>query len=163
HGRSRQFRSRGLCAGRARPRPRSESRDLARPGRGPDDDLQIFLFGVLPGGNDFRPRAVALSGPPRVSCAPVPSVAPLSLLQLCGFAWFSLAALIGFFVVWAAYRFSFGKTVWTSFPLPFPELYSGIKEVAHHNDTGHLSYFMGEVGWRGWWAFFPVLIAVKLP
>ncbi len=70
---------------------------------------------------------------------------------------------IGLVVIWAGYRFSFGKTVWTSFPLPFPELFAGIKEVARHNETGHLSYFMGELRMNGWWAFFPVLIAVKLP
>jgi len=47
--------------------------------------------------------------------------------------------------------------------LPFPELSTGIKQVADHNEAGHLSYFMGELRTNGWWAFFPVLIAIKLP
>jgi 4-amino-4-deoxy-L-arabinose transferase-like glycosyltransferase len=77
--------------------------------------------------------------------------------------WLGLAALLGFAVIWAGYRFSFGKSTLMSFPVPFPELYSGIKQVAEHNNQGHLSYFMGQVRIYGWWLFFPVLLAVKLP
>ncbi|HTM47427.1 MAG TPA: glycosyltransferase family 39 protein [Bryobacteraceae bacterium] len=92
-----------------------------------------------------------------------PSGAEFRYLLFRRLPWLGLAAVIGLAVIWAGYRFSFGKTVWTSFPLPFPELYAGIKEVADHNAKGHLSYFMGELRMNGWWAFFPVLIAVKLP
>ena len=92
-----------------------------------------------------------------------PTAREFRLLFFRRLPWLGLAALIGLVVIWAGYRFSFGKTVWTSFPLPFPELFAGIKEVADHNEKGHLSYFMGELRMNGWWAFFPVLIAVKLP
>ena len=77
--------------------------------------------------------------------------------------WIGLAIPIALVLIWAGYRFSFGKTVWIPFSVPFPELYSGVKEVIVHNDRGHLSYFMGELRQGGWWAYFPVLIAVKLP
>jgi hypothetical protein len=74
-----------------------------------------------------------------------------------------LSAAIALLVVWAIYRFSFGPSSWFSFPVPFPELFSGIDEVRDHNSTGHLSYFLGENRMTGWAAFFPVLIAVKTP
>ena len=92
-----------------------------------------------------------------------PAASEFGLQVLRRLPWLGLAALLGFVVIWAGYRFSFGKTVWTSFPLPFPELYAGLKEVADHNAKGHLSYFMGELKMTGWWMFFPVLISVKLP
>jgi 4-amino-4-deoxy-L-arabinose transferase-like glycosyltransferase len=84
-----------------------------------------------------------------------------SMRRLLPFA--GLAAMVGFVVIWAGYRFSIGKDVWLPFPTPFPELYSGIRQVIEHNDKGHLSYFMGESGTTGWWTYFPTLIAVKLP
>lgn len=77
--------------------------------------------------------------------------------------WFAVAASVAIIVVWAVYRFSFGKTAGIPFPVPFPELFSGIGAVARHNDRGHLSYFLGELRTGGWLLFFPVLLAVKLP
>src|SRR5579872_2248031 len=74
-----------------------------------------------------------------------------------------VAALVAFLVIWAGYRFTFGKSDWLPFPTPFPELFSGIHEVIQHNDRGHFSYFMGELSIAGWWTFFPTLMAVKLP
>ena len=40
------------------------------------------------------------------------------------------------FVIWAGYRFSVGKTSYASFPLPAPELFSGIDEVKAHDMAG---------------------------
>ena len=77
--------------------------------------------------------------------------------------WAALSAILAFLVIWAGYRFSFGKTDWVPFPVPFPELYSGIQEVSQHNTGGHLSYLMGDLRMDGWWQFFPVLLAMKLP
>jgi 4-amino-4-deoxy-L-arabinose transferase-like glycosyltransferase len=77
--------------------------------------------------------------------------------------WLGVAALAGFIVIWAGYRFSFGKTVGIPFPVPFPELYPGIQEVIHHNSRGHIAFFLGAVSENGWWLFFPTLLAVKLP
>ncbi len=77
--------------------------------------------------------------------------------------WAALSAILAVLVIWAGYRFSFGKTDWVPFAVPFPELYSGIQEVSQHNTGGHLSYLMGDLRMDGWWQFFPVLLAVKLP
>ena len=77
--------------------------------------------------------------------------------------WVALSAALVFFIIWAGYRFSFGKTVWVPFPVPFPELYSGIKAVSDHNTEGHLSYLLGEIRMEGWWYFFPLMLAIKLP
>ena len=73
------------------------------------------------------------------------------------------AAVVAFFLIWAGYRFSFGKNVYLPFPAPFPELFAGIQEVSQHNTGGHLSYLLGDLRMTGWWYFFPVLMAVKLP
>jgi hypothetical protein len=77
--------------------------------------------------------------------------------------WLVAASILSFFVIWAGYRFSFGKAPGIYFRVPFPELYSGIKAVADHNHKGHLSYLLGELKMHGWWAFFPILLGVKLP
>jgi hypothetical protein len=77
--------------------------------------------------------------------------------------WLGLSALLCFLIIWSGYRFSFGKDPWFPFPVPFPELYSGIREVMDHNAKGHMSYLLGEMRTDGWWAYFPILIAVKLP
>jgi len=92
-----------------------------------------------------------------------PTVREFWRLLLRRLPWLGLAALFGFVVIWAGYRFSFGKSVWFRFPVPFPELFSGLQEVIAHNERGHIAYFMGEVRTEGWWIFFPTLIAVKLP
>lgn len=77
--------------------------------------------------------------------------------------WLGVAALAGLLVIWAGYRFSFGRTVWIPFPVPFPELFAGVQNVIQHNRVGHIAYFLGEVSENGWWIFFPTLLAVKLP
>ena len=66
-----------------------------------------------------------------------------------------ISAAIAFLIAWAGYRFSWGVSPWFSFPVPFPELFSGIEQVRTHNAQGHLSYFLGESGTRGWLTFFP--------
>lgn len=96
-------------------------------------------------------------------------------------------------VVWAAYRFSFGtladataasgrdpaaierhlagagglaalaRAAYYSVPVPAPELVWGIDYVRRHNSRGHQTYFLGRLGHRGWWYFFPVALAVKTP
>ncbi len=77
--------------------------------------------------------------------------------------WVVASSVLAFFIIWAGYRFSFGKNLYTPFPAPFPELFAGIQMVSEHNTGGHLSYLLGELRMQGWWYFFPVLIAVKLP
>jgi 4-amino-4-deoxy-L-arabinose transferase-like glycosyltransferase len=64
---------------------------------------------------------------------------------------FCAAVLIGFLVIWAGYRFSFG------------ELFSGIQDVLKHNSKGHPAYLLGERSDSGWWYYYPVVLAVKTP
>ncbi len=92
-----------------------------------------------------------------------PSVREFWRLLVERLPWLGLAAVLGFVVIWAGYRFSFGKSVWVPFPGPFPELFAGIDNVIRHNRAGHVAYFMGEVREEGWWTFFPTLIAIKIP
>lgn len=76
---------------------------------------------------------------------------------------FGLAILIGFVVIWAGYRFSFGKIPFADFRLPFPELYAGIQQVQMHSAHGHNSYMLGEISQTGFWNFYLVGIAYKTP
>lgn len=76
---------------------------------------------------------------------------------------FGLAVLLGCFVIWAGYRFSFGKVDFTSLRLPAPELYTGIEMVRYHNDVGHQAYLLGMRSLDGWWYFYEVALAVKTP
>jgi len=39
----------------------------------------------------------------------------------------------------------------------------GIKDLGHHNATGHLSYLLGERGEQGWWYYYLVGLAVRTP
>lgn len=48
-------------------------------------------------------------------------------------------------------------------PYEFQDLVNGVVAVKAHNDTGHLSYLLGEVRNTGWWYFYLVALAVKTP
>ncbi len=76
---------------------------------------------------------------------------------------FGLAVGIGFVVIWAGYRFSFGHAPDISFPVPFPELFAGLKQLKEHNASGHLGYLLGSVSGFGFWDFFLVALGVKTP
>jgi hypothetical protein len=73
------------------------------------------------------------------------------------------AVLLALFIVWAGYRFSFGKVYFANVKLPFPELYAGIKQVMAHNAEGHTGYLLGERRTKGFWYFYEVALAVKTP
>jgi hypothetical protein len=92
-----------------------------------------------------------------------PNVPKMARLFAARMPWIGLATLLSLLVIWAGYRFSFGKTVWIPFSVPFPELYTGVKEVMNHNRLGHHSFLLGQLRSGGWWAYFPILMAVKLP
>lgn len=74
-----------------------------------------------------------------------------------------LVVLIACLVVWAGYRFSFGKVGFASLSLPAPELYAGIKQVMAHNAEGHTGYLLGMRSIKGFWYFYEVALAVKTP
>jgi 4-amino-4-deoxy-L-arabinose transferase-like glycosyltransferase len=48
-------------------------------------------------------------------------------------------------------------------PRELKDLVNGIVAVKAHNDTGHLSYLLGETRLTGWWYFYLVALAVKTP
>jgi 4-amino-4-deoxy-L-arabinose transferase-like glycosyltransferase len=77
----------------------------------------------------------------------------------------SIALLVAFVGVWAAYRFSFGPVQGLpfSFSVPAPQWLRGLVLTRGHVQTGHPSYLLGQVSLGGWWYFFPVVLAVKTP
>ncbi|HVP34885.1 MAG TPA: glycosyltransferase family 39 protein [Steroidobacteraceae bacterium] len=48
-------------------------------------------------------------------------------------------------------------------PREMKDLLNGVVAVEAHNDSGHLSYLLGEVRTMGWWYFYLVALAVKTP
>lgn len=73
------------------------------------------------------------------------------------------AAVVAFLVVWATYRFSFGKVFFADIKLPAPEFFAGIREVLQHNAEGHPGYLLGKTTQTGFWYFYLVDLAVKTP
>jgi hypothetical protein len=76
---------------------------------------------------------------------------------------FPVAALVTAFLVWAGYRFSFGKFPGWSVPLPAPEFFDGLGIGLEHARLGHPAYLLGEYSLKGWWYYFPLALAVKTP
>lgn len=73
------------------------------------------------------------------------------------------ASALIFFMVWAAYWFSFGEAPYVSFKVPAPEVLQGIKQVQDHNAGGHVTYLMGESNATGWALFYVIALGVKTP
>jgi len=48
-------------------------------------------------------------------------------------------------------------------PRELKDLVNGIVAVEAHNNSGHLSYLLGQVRLTGWWYFYLVALAVKTP
>ncbi|HZC86440.1 MAG TPA: hypothetical protein VE266_05555 [Steroidobacteraceae bacterium] len=48
-------------------------------------------------------------------------------------------------------------------PRELEDLVNGIVAVEAHNDSGHLSYLLGQTRLTGWWYFYLVALAVKTP
>lgn len=48
-------------------------------------------------------------------------------------------------------------------PQPLKDLVNGLVAVEAHNNTGHLSFLLGQVRLGGWWYFYLVALAVKTP
>jgi hypothetical protein len=48
-------------------------------------------------------------------------------------------------------------------PRALKDLLNGLVAVEAHNNTGHLSYLLGQVRMDGWWYFYLVALAVKTP
>jgi 4-amino-4-deoxy-L-arabinose transferase-like glycosyltransferase len=74
-----------------------------------------------------------------------------------------VALSLGALIVWATYRFSFGRVDFLGFSLPAPELFNGIRDVLRHNAKGHMSYLLGEVSATGFLGYYFVVLGVKTP
>ena len=48
-------------------------------------------------------------------------------------------------------------------PIPAPAFLRGLFLVTRHGGTGHPTYLLGQYSVKGWWYFFPVVLAVKTP
>jgi 4-amino-4-deoxy-L-arabinose transferase-like glycosyltransferase len=73
------------------------------------------------------------------------------------------AVLTGAVAIWAVYGFNFGLVGGWNVSLPAPELFDGVRSAFNHNTRGHAAYLLGQISNSGWWYFFPVVMAVKLP
>jgi len=78
-------------------------------------------------------------------------------------ATFAVAVLAGAAVIWAGYWFSFGKVPAWNVKLPAPEFFDGLLAAQYHNREGHPGYLLGHYSLKGWWYYFPVVLAVKTP
>jgi len=76
---------------------------------------------------------------------------------------FCLVAFTAAFLVWAGYRFSFGRAPSLGIDVPAPEFFQGIQVVATHNQQGHPAYLLGRRSHTGWWYYYPIVLAVKTP
>jgi hypothetical protein len=100
----------------------------------------------------------------------------------------SLALTVTFLATWAGYRFSVGRIddlawevkdwirivpvpadrggigAWLLHArLPMPEFFHGLRFLAAHDAAGHEAYLLGKISEHGFWAFYPVALAVKTP
>jgi hypothetical protein len=74
-----------------------------------------------------------------------------------------IAVAASVIVVWACYRFTFGKVWFASFSLPAPGLFAGLRQLLQHNSEGHSSYLLGMRSRHGFWFYYFVVLAVKSP
>jgi 4-amino-4-deoxy-L-arabinose transferase-like glycosyltransferase len=72
------------------------------------------------------------------------------------------AVAIAVFIVWAGYRFSFGRAHF-GWKVPAPEFFNGIDTVQKHNANGNPSYMLGRQSNSGFWYYYFVDLAIKTP
>jgi 4-amino-4-deoxy-L-arabinose transferase-like glycosyltransferase len=46
-------------------------------------------------------------------------------------------------------------------PVPMPSFFLAVARLASHGGAGHAAYLNGQTGSRGWWYYFPELLAIK--
>jgi hypothetical protein len=92
-----------------------------------------------------------------------PSAATLAALAKARALPVGVAVLTGAIFIWAVYSFTFGPVSGWGVSLPAPVFFDGIRSALGHNETGHAAYLLGQISNRGWWYFFPVVLAVKTP
>ncbi len=78
------------------------------------------------------------------------------------------AGLVGLFVLWAVYRFTWGTPLQLPFPLPLPapffwdNLWATLAGLVQETVVKP-DFLLGQASTGGWWYYFPVAIAVKTP
>jgi hypothetical protein len=92
-----------------------------------------------------------------------PSAAMLRQTLKGHLAGFCIVAVTAAILIWAGYRFSYGRSEFIGMSTPAPELFEGLSSVISHNREGHPAYLLGERSKTGWWYYFPVVLAVKTP
>ena len=96
----------------------------------------------------------------------------------------TVISLIAFLTIWSVYRFDFAAVItghgytpstgslgplspvahWMlTARIPLGEFLGGIGSVMVHNKLGHPSFLLGSFRTTGWWYYFPVVLAVKVP
>ncbi len=70
---------------------------------------------------------------------------------------------VAMLVLWLVYGLEVGP--FNNWPLivPIPTYLGSWQSVLSHLDSGHQSYFWGELSKKGWWAYFPVTFLIKTP
>lgn len=69
--------------------------------------------------------------------------------------WLSLLPVAGM-TLWIVYAFQIR-------PVPLANYWETWATVLNHVESGHTSFFLGEVSGSGWWSYFPVTLLIKTP
>jgi len=110
----------------------------------------------------YLPAAAALSLFAYLATAR-PTVSEVMALARARAASFGAGAVAAVMLIWCAYFFSFGPVPVWGVKLPAPEFFDGIRTAMEHNRLGHPAYLLGQTSSRGWWYYFPIVLAVKTP
>jgi 4-amino-4-deoxy-L-arabinose transferase-like glycosyltransferase len=74
--------------------------------------------------------------------------------------------VVAFLVMWAGYQFDVGplqRGDALSFPVPMPAFFDGVLYQLAQSRQEHDFFFLGSYSTAGWWYFYPVAYAIKLP
>jgi 4-amino-4-deoxy-L-arabinose transferase-like glycosyltransferase len=74
--------------------------------------------------------------------------------------------VVAFVVMWAGYQFDVGPLEHGSapdFPVPMPAFFDGVLYQLAQSRQDHDFFFLGSHSTAGWWYFYPVAYAIKLP
>jgi hypothetical protein len=64
---------------------------------------------------------------------------------------------------WAAYGFSFARVDYLHLRLPAPRLFTGLHAVWQDQHAGRPAYLLGARSRGGFWYYYPVVLAIKVP
>ncbi len=119
----------------------------------------IFWFSLALSGTIFSKFSGVLVLP-IILAAAILFIPPKKALEQIGqlLLSFLITALLG----WVLYAFSMRANL-GGFWDPFDKFFTGYQMVVNHNAIGHWSYFNGVVDYRGWWAYFLEVLALKVP